>query len=123
MVEDLVIGVKALAELEAKYTVSIGEVKILNQSQTILSCEEKHLVPDEETTIRCKLGKAPWKIQNVQAIAKVQVTNKQQYHTLRVKVQDDTKISKHHSQFDKSQTGTTIGVHRSEINWCLCSQM
>ena len=30
MVEDLVIGVKALAELEAKYTVSTGEVRILN---------------------------------------------------------------------------------------------
>ncbi len=47
------------------------------------------MVPDEETTIRCRLGKAPWKIQNVQIIAKVQVTNKQQYHMLRVKVQDD----------------------------------
>ncbi len=30
MVEDLVIGVKVLAELEAKYAVSTGEVKILN---------------------------------------------------------------------------------------------
>ncbi len=77
ILEDLVIGVKVLAELEAKYTVSTGEVRILNQSQTILSCEEIHLVPDKETTIRCRLGKAPWKIQNAPIIAKVQVTNKQ----------------------------------------------
>ncbi len=89
MVEDLVIGVKVLAELEAKYTVSTGEVQIMNHSQTILSCEEIHLVPDEETTKKCRLGKEPWKNQNVQIIVKVQVTNKQQYHTLRVKVQDD----------------------------------
>ncbi len=77
MVEDLVIGVKVLAELEAKYTVSTGEGRILNESQTILSCEDIHLVPDEQITIRCRLGKAPWKIQNAQTIAKVQVTNKQ----------------------------------------------
>ena len=48
-----------------------------------------HLVPSEETTIRYKLGKAPWQIQNVQIIMRVQVTNKQQYHMLRVKVQDN----------------------------------
>ena len=48
MVEDLVIGVKALVELEARYTVSTGEVWIMNCSQTILSCEEIYLVPDKE---------------------------------------------------------------------------
>ena len=61
----------------------------MNHSQTIVSCEEIHLVLDEETTIRCKLGKAPWTIQNAQIIAKVQVTNKQQYHMLRAKVQNN----------------------------------
>ncbi len=86
MVEDLVIGVKVLAELEAKYTASTGEVQIMNHLQTIVSGEEIHLVPDEETTIRCKLGKSPWKIQNAQMIAKIQVTSKQQYHMLTVKV-------------------------------------
>ncbi len=89
MVEDLVIGVKVLVELKAKYMVSTGEVQLINHSQTILLCEEIHLIPDEETAIRCKLGKAPWKIQNGQIIAKVQVTNKQQYYMLRVNVQDD----------------------------------
>ncbi len=60
MVEDLVIGVKSFEELEAKYTVSTGEVQIMNHSQTIVLCEEIHLVPDEEITIGCKLEKAPW---------------------------------------------------------------
>ncbi len=114
MVEDLVIWVKVLAELKAKYTVSTGEVRILNQSQKILSCEEIHLVPDEETTIRCRLGKAPWKIQNVQIIVKVHVTNKQQYQMLRVKVQDDQVALKF-----VNTTPSSIKIKQGQLLGCM----
>ncbi len=86
----------------------------MNHSEKIVVCEEIHLVPDKEATIRCKLGKAPWKVQNAQIIAKVQVTNKQQYHTLRVKVQDDQIVLKF-----INTTPSSIRIKQGQILGCV----
>ena len=90
MVEDLVIGVKALTELEATYKVGEGQVHFKDRTQQVLSMKDVFLAPDVPTKVQVHLEKARWKVKNAAIIAKIKTSaTSERYTTVKIKVQNE----------------------------------